>query len=418
MKLMDASLPPAWASGHIVAPLSTPLERPSDADPARAAGAHLYALRMTVKVTWAQALAWRMSRHHLDPIGAVSVPAVVGRLCGVQAQVASSAELAIRVRRASSRRGEVARALADGRLIKSWAMRGTLHLLTPEEGGAFLSLMTLGRQFERPSWQRYFGVTAAQVERLRGVVREALSGRPLTREELVAAVTATRGLGHVGDQLRSGWGTLLKPAAWHGDLCFGPSQGTRVTFTRPDIASSRWAGVPDPEDAAPVAIASYLGAYGPATVDSFGNWLAGGWFGKRQLRRWFEALGSRLVEVDVEGEPMHLLAEHLESLVAAKPTTAVRLLPGFDQYVLGPGTGDGHVVPTARRRQVSKQSGWIAPVVVVSGVVAGTWELDTDRVRVAWFGEAGRRPRAALAAEVRRLSAILDRELGLSIEAT
>jgi hypothetical protein len=373
---------------------------------------------MTPKVTWAQALAWRMRRHHIDPIGSQSVPDVVRRLCGVQAQVASSAELAIRVRRTTSRRGEVARALADGRLVKTWAMRGTLHLLTPDDGGAFLSLMASGRSWERPSWQRYFGVSTAQIERLRAVVREALDGRPLTREELVAAVIAQRGLGHVGEELRSGWGTLLKPVAWQGDLCFGPSQGTRVTFTRPDVASPRWAGVPEPEDAAPVAIASYLGAYGPAPFESFGLWLSGGWFGKRQLRAWFEAMGDRLAEVEVDGRPMSVLAEHLDDLVAAKPSTAVRLLPGFDQYVLGPGTGDGHVVPPARRRVVSKQSGWISPVVVAAGVVSGTWELEADRVRVAWFREAGRRPRAALEDEVKRLSSLLDRDLGMAIEVT
>ena len=48
-----------------------------------------------------------MRRHLLDPIGRLSVPDVVGRLCGVQAQVASSAELAVRVRRddVTTRRG-------------------------------------------------------------------------------------------------------------------------------------------------------------------------------------------------------------------------------------------------------------------------------------------------------------------------
>ena len=53
-----------------------------------------------------------------------------------------------------------------------------------------------------------------------------------------------RELRHVGDALRSGWGTLLKPLAWQGDLCFGPSRGNRTTFMRPEDASSRWAGVP------------------------------------------------------------------------------------------------------------------------------------------------------------------------------
>ena len=214
---------------------------------------------MVVRITWAQALAWRMRRHLLDPVGTESVAGVVRRLCGVQAQVASSAELAVRVRRQSSRPGEVSRALSEGRLIKTWAMRGTLHLLTPEDAGTFLSLIAAGRPWERPSWQRYFGVTAAGMERLHQVVREALDGAVLSREELVAVVSKARGLAHVADGLRSGWGTLLKPLAWQGDLCFGPNRGTRVTFTRPSSASPRWAGLPEPEEAAPRAMAAYLG---------------------------------------------------------------------------------------------------------------------------------------------------------------
>lgn len=370
---------------------------------------------MAPSVTWPQALAWRMRRQLLDPVGALPVPRVVGRLCGVQAQVASSAELAVRVRRERSRPGEVGRALSDGRLVKTWAMRGALHLLTPEEGGAFLSLIAAGRSWERPSWQRHFGLTTKQMDALRGAAREVLDATVLTREELVTALTARRGLRHLGDGLRSGWGTLLKPLAWQGDLCFGPNRGRNVTFTRPEHASPRWAGVPDPEEAAPVAIASYLRAFAPATIDGFGNWLGGGWFGKRHLRALFAALGDRLAEVDVEGERAYVLAEDLDELAATKPTSAVRLLPGFDQYVLGPGTGDGHVVPAARRSAVSRQAGWISPVVVAGGVVRGTWGLDGDDVRVAWFGEAGRPPRKALAAEGARLGAILGRDVRVRV---
>jgi hypothetical protein len=370
---------------------------------------------VTLKITWKQALAWRMRRHLLDPVGDVPVDQVVRRLCGVQAQVASSAELAVRVRRESSRSGEVARALSRGRLIKTWAMRGTLHLLTPKEGGAFLSLMASGRSWERPSWVRYFGVTPKQIEVLRQVAREALDGEVLTRDELVNAITARRGLAHVGGALSSGWGTLLKPLAWQGDICFGPSRGGRVTFTRPEAASSRWAGVPDPDEAAPVAIASYLAAYGPATVEAFGAWLAGGWFGKRQLRAWFGELRDRVVEVEVDGDRGFVRAEDVEDLTATEPTRAVRLLPGFDQYVLGPGTADAHVVPSARRTAVSKQSGWISPVVVRGGVVCGTWELGRSGIAVAWFTEAGAVPRRDLKGEIDRLSSMLGRDLPAKI---
>ena len=370
---------------------------------------------MAVKVTWEQALAFRMRRHLLDPVGTLTVDRVVRRLCGVQAQVASSAELAVRLRRASSKPREVGRALANGRLVKTWAMRGALHLLTPQEGGVFLSLMAAGRSWERPSWQRYFGVTSKDMDVLRRTVREALDGAVLSREELIAVVTRRRGMKHLGEALGSGWGTLLKPLAWQGDLCFGPTRGNRVTFTRPEAASSRWAGVPSPEEAAPLAIAAFVGAHGPTTPDRFGDWVASGWFGKRTLRTWFEALGDRLGEVEVGGEATFVLSEDLDELVSTKPTKAVRLLGGFDQYVLGPGTADPHVVPARRRAAVSKQAGWISPVVVAGGPVSGTWELDGDEVRVAWFKEAGRPPRKALEAEIERLSSILDRNLRAAV---
>src|SRR5881409_1109807 len=150
-----------------------------------------------------------MRRQLLDPIGTSSAPEVVRRLCGVQAQVASSAELAVRVRRTSSRRGEVARALAEGRLIKTWAMRGTLHLLTPEDAGAILSLLAVGRSWELPSWQKYFGLTPRHWELLRPAVRDALDGRALTREELSAEILKLPELAHVALELTSGWGTLF-----------------------------------------------------------------------------------------------------------------------------------------------------------------------------------------------------------------
>jgi hypothetical protein len=95
----------------------------------------------------------------------------------------------------------------------------------------------------------------------------------------------------------------------------------------------------------------------------------------------------------------------------ARPTGAVRLVPGFDQYVLGAGTQDPLVVPAGRRAAVSRQSGWISPVVLVDGRICGTWELDREEARIAWFSEAGRPPRRALDTEVSRLSSILGRDL-------
>ncbi len=368
-----------------------------------------------VRITWRQALAWRINRQLLTPLGKLSPAEVVDRLCGVQAQVASSAELAIRLRQQSSKPGAVARDVSAGRLVKTWAMRGTLHLLTPEQGGRFLSLIAAGRSWERPVWQRYFGASPADMDKLRDVVTEALGDEALTREELIAAITAKRRFKHMGEAMRSGWGTVLKPLAWQGDIVFGPSRGRNVTFLRPSVASSRWAGVPDADESAPDVIADYLGVYGPATIDRFDNWLAGGGFGRKRLLGWFESAGDRLAKVEVDGEQAFAVAADVDELAATKPTNEVRLLGGFDQYVLGPGTADGHVTAAARRTNVSLQSGWISPVVIAGGAVAGTWTADDETLAIAWFSEAGRVSRKALDRECRRLSEILGRSLQAAI---
>jgi hypothetical protein len=369
------------------------------------------------RVTWPQALAWRLRRHELDPAGRLPATEVVRRLSGVQAQVASSADLAIRIRSDAIGPGDVARALAEGDLIKTWAMRGTLHLLTPEDAGACLSLLASGRPWERPAWQRWFGMDPATMERFREVVREALDGRALTREEIVEVVVATPGMDHLAERLRSGWGSLFKPVAWQGDLCYGPQAGNRVTFMRPDQASPRWAGVPDPEVAGTRALLAYLDAYGPDTTTGFRSWLSRGLVPPRRIRAWVAELADRLAIVDLEGETAYIPSEHLDDLMTTRPSTSVRLLGGFDQWVLGPGTDDGHVTPAARRGAVSRTAGWIAPVVVRGGVVSGTWEQDDGIVRVAWFREVGAPPGAKLAAEVKRLGRIAGRSLRLEVGA-
>src|SRR6186713_2025351 len=115
-----------------------------------------------------------MRRQLLDPVGTDAVEDVVRRLGAVRAQPDSAAELAVRTRRQRSRHGEVARALADGLLIKTFAFRGATHLLTPEDGGAYLALRAASRMWELPSWRSYYGLEPGDWPLLREAVREAL----------------------------------------------------------------------------------------------------------------------------------------------------------------------------------------------------------------------------------------------------
>jgi hypothetical protein len=359
-----------------------------------------------MSLTWSAALAWRMRRHFLDPVGTGSVADVVGRLGAVPAQH-DAAELAVRMRRQRSRPGDVAKALADGRIIKTFAFRGATHLMTPEDGGAYLALRAASRMWELPSWQSHYGLTPADWPRLRETVRDALAGGPLTRDELGAAVTARPEFRHLAVAFADGAGTLLKPLAWQGDMSFGPPRDGRTTFQRLDT-NPRWAGIPDIDEAGTRAVEHYFRTYGPATPDRVQYWLGEGLgAGRKRITGWIAGLGDRLATVDVDGQPAHILRQDLDELSATAPTTAVRLLPAYDQWVLGPGTADAHVVPPAERAPISRG----ANIVIAGGVVSGTWSLSGDEVAVRWFADAKEPARESLAAEVSRLGTILDRPL-------
>jgi hypothetical protein len=365
-----------------------------------------------VSISWSQALAWRMRQQLLDPVGTESVEGVVHRLGAIRAQLDSAAELSVRTRRKQSESGEVARALADGRIIKSFTFRGATHLMTPEDGGVYLALRASSRMWELPSWQSYYSLTPSDWPALREVVRQALADGPLTLEELGAAITARQKFRHLATFFEGNPWSLIKALAWQGDLSFGPGQGRRTTFQRID-GNPRWAGLPDLDEAGSRAIEAYLSAYGPATQDRLQYWLGEGLgAGRKRILAWTAALGDRLVSVDIEGASAFVLREHLDDVTATSPTTALRLLPGYDQWVLGPGTADPQIVPQARRAVITRG----ANVVIVGGVVSGTWSLSNDEVSVAWFAQAAPPPSDALATEITRLATILDRPLRSTVQ--
>jgi hypothetical protein len=361
-------------------------------------------------VTWGQALAWRLQRQLLDPPAGASAAAVVRTLGAVLSVDESLAELAVRTRRPSSRPGELAVALAEGSVIAAFAFRGALHYLSPEDGGDILALRSAGRQWELPSWVEHYGLTPEDWPGFRAAVREALSDGPLTVVELGEVLTAEPVYRHLHQVFAEGAGTLIKPLSWQGDVSIGPSRDGRLTLQRLD-ANPRWRGLPDLEDAGRRAVLAYVRTYGPATDQHLHYWLGEGLSaGRRRLTRWIHGLRDELATVTVEGASASVLRTDLDALATAQPSAAVRFLPGHDQWVMGVGTKDVHVVPAEARERVTRK----ANLVVVGGVVRGTWTRRGDEITVVWSGPTSPSP-AALQEEATRLGIILQRELRVTV---
>jgi hypothetical protein len=367
---------------------------------------------------WDQVAAWRAVRHHLDERApAPAMLEVVAGLCGLHAQVLSSAELTLWARVQGLEPDAVRRALWEERsLVKTWAMRGTLHLLPAAEFPLWQAALSTRRLWESGAWQRGFGVTAAELERLNDAVAQALDGQLLIRQELAARVGELTGSKKLGDKLRESWGALLKPAAALGLLCFAPSEGQQVRFTRPDTWLGGWTDH-DPDQAMDEVTRRFLAASGPVTREDFARWW--GIPSPAKGARLLERLGDEVARVEVEGLAAYALAADLPGLAEAKGSRTVRLLAAFDQYVVTATLQAERLMPGPYKARVYRPQGWLSPVLLVGGRMEGVWrqEVKGRRVQVTiepFTGSLPARARRAAEAEAERLAAVAGGQLELA----
>jgi winged helix DNA-binding protein len=350
---------------------------------------------------WPDVLAFRLARHFLHPRGSAPIRDVVAALCGLQAQVFSAAELTLQARTDQVARGDLARALWRERsLVKTWAMRGTLHVLPADELPMWLAPICNLDAYSRPAWVKYFGLRPGDIDRILDAVARALEGEPLTRAELAARVTRLTRSRRLGDKLLMSWGMMLKPAAYSGLLCFAEGEGARVRFTRPPAAQ------PPAEPAREVA-RRFLAASGPVTVADLVRW----WGVRAAVAR--RALGDDVAHVEIEGTPAVMLRRDLPELGRARRAErVVRLLPAFDQYTITASRHADKLLPAPElRARVYRTAGWLSPILLVGGRMAGVWRHEAGAVTLSSFATLPAWARRAAGEEAERLAAFLGRPL-------
>jgi len=324
----------------------------------------------------------------------------------------SAAELAVWARVEGVDRGAVSCAVWRERtLVKTWAMRGTLHLLPAAELPMWHGVLATSRRYRSAAgWKRWLGITLEELDSFTEAIGRALDGRVLTREELMReASRLSRSKAFASKQALNGWGTILKPAAFAGSLCFAPSIGPRVRFTRPDTWLKKTVRPLDPDAAAAELTRRYLGAYGPATVHDFARWW--GCASMKTIRGWLSALGEEAAKVDLAGEEGWMLAADAREAREFPASRSVRLLPAFDPYVIGASRHAHHLLPGDFRPRVYRPQGWVSPVLLVDGRMNGVWkhEIQGDRLKVSVesFVDEPRWLRRGAEEEADRLAAFL-----------
>ena len=335
-------------------------------------------------------------------------PAAVARaVCGIQAQDMRAAQLALRVRSNGLTAAAVDEAVAGVRsVVRTWLMRGTLHLVACEDVRWMLRLLGPLIDARDETRRGQLGLDAALCKRGVAAMRKLLSGGPMTRPQLREQLRA-RGLpiAATGQAMIH----LVAHAAHLGVVCYGPPQGRQSTL----VLFDDWvpqAGGPRGSAALAELATRYMVGYGPATVKDFAAWSS---LPAAQARAGMAAIGAELDEVPSPWGALWTLGAKPagETGSGERSSPTVRLLPSWDTYTLGYQRRDSMLEPRHANR--FQAGGLFYPSVCVDGRLHGVWRIDNARhelvIEISPFDATPAATRKSLNAEVAAIGLFLGR---------
>lgn len=329
-----------------------------------------------------------LERQSLDPVSALE------RLFAMQAQLPRAPFLGLWARIKDFRRQDLLDAIHARRVVRSTLMRGTLHLASAEDVLAFRTTIMPARDVTLP-----WGVkpTPEVLDAVLAVGREHFAPEPKDFES-VRQVLEAQGFEPVRP-LAYATRMFLPLVQAASNAQFGHEPGGDFTLAR------TWLGRDEHKEPQPQALARrYLASHGPSLPADFSAWS-----GLKAAAATLDALGDELVTFkDERGRKLYDLRD------AARPPgetpAPVRLLADFDGAVLCRADRTGIIRPERAPLMASK-NGLIPPMVLVDGVVAGTWRIEAKKksvaINVRLFDKVAAKDRKAIEAEALSAAAFL-----------
>ena len=360
--------------------------------------------------------AFRLRRHHLLDQSAKDLVTICRDVCGVQAQIMSAAQLQLWARNHAITPATVNDALWKTRsLVKTSLMRQTLHLVPADEFPLYIAAHKNARAKAVLSIMARCKITREEADALSALILEELKDGPAPRAAITAAVRPK-----VSKRLRvwmdKVWSIVRLPVI-EGLVCYGPGEGNQATFIRTEHwlpAQSRVDKLKiDEVQAQKELFRKYLRAYGPATLKDFAHWSLISMAEVKALRPLIDA-----EVVDYDG--LLLLREDVKALQnASSEMNSVHLLPYFDVYLLAHHVKEHFLKPQFYKR-VYRNQGWISPVVLINGEIAGVWSYKPSRktldVEVELFARIDQRARVQIKDRAAELADLLQSPLVFSFK--
>jgi hypothetical protein len=306
--------------------------------------------------------------------------AVVRRVFAIQAQDATAADLGIWARGRDITASSIRSAYENERsIVRGWYLRGTLHAIPSDDAGWVLRL--LAPRILAATSRRYQQLGLNDDLRQRGdqLLRRVLTALgPLTRAELTEHL-GTLGIPPDGQAPFH----LIRHAALTGILCHGPQRAGEATYVLLDDWLPAAKGAQPEGDAALAELARrYLAGYAPAALEDFAAWSG---LPVSQARRAWKMLAES--GAIIEYGALTMLAGPVAEPAGPSDTPDVRMLPAYDNYLVGYRTRDLSV-PAPHQARVWPGGGIIRPTVIADGLAIATWSRGSGarRLQVDAFG--------------------------------
>jgi DNA glycosylase AlkZ-like len=316
-----------------------------------------------------------------------SIPKVLERMAGLQAQYAPSMYIGLAARMEGFERPQLDRALERRSVVQGTLLRATIHLVSRND---YWPMAIAVRRARRQAWlntsyRRDYSASqmAAAARKLRARLGDGTMSRKEIHELLGSDSRVTNGVN-----------------IWL-DLVRVPPSGTWER-RRADLyaAAEHWLGPPptvEEADGTELLVRRYLGGFGPATPAEIGNWAG---MHPRRLAPVVERLKLRTFVREDGAELVDLPRAPLPDPETPAP---VRFLPTWDATLLAHARQTGILPEEHRPMLFSSKSPQSFPSFMVDGKVAGIWRYEKGKVKLEPFGRLDAADRRALREESERL---------------
>ncbi|PKA16735.1 winged helix DNA-binding domain-containing protein [Leptospira haakeii] len=305
---------------------------------------------------------------HLNVLNSMysSPEKLVQDLVAIQGQDYAASKWAIGLRAPGLNEEDIESAFLDKKIIRSWPLRGTLHVVSAKDIYWLLDLLGPPTISKYAAHYKKIELDPKVLKKCYSILSKNLANQNfLTRKEISSIleksgiITNTTRLSHI-----------LQRAGLEGLICFGPRRDKDFTYTLIEEWIPKIKKVIKPKEEALYHLTKqYFDTRAPATLADF-VWWSG--LNVKDAKAGVESFGSKLTSFQKDDQ-IYYIPKKMN--IVEKDSDTLFLLPAFDEFLLA-FTDRKDCMDPPPKRLLTPADDLFRPTLVINGWVSGIWQRE------------------------------------------